>query len=108
MRTLEEVLNYFTYHAPDEDARSLHERVGNIFQQVAEILWETVPPFNQGSPDKTVMFRTLSDARISSNMAIACYKEPISQASDASSEGTSQSPIPGPDAAPQASQQAAG
>lgn len=78
MRTLEEVKNYFAYHAPDENAQMQHERVNHIFLGVVELLWEIIPPFNQGSPDKTVMFRKLSDARMLSNMCIACFVPPIS------------------------------
>jgi len=73
MRNLEEVQNYFVYHAPTEDQRELYERLNSMWQNVAEMLWETIPPFNQGSPDKTVMFRQLSDMRMQANLVVACY-----------------------------------
>jgi len=78
MRSLEEVQNYFRYHAPDEETRALHERVNDIYLGVVELLWEIVEPKNQGSPDKTVMFRVLSDARMATNMTIACYNPNVS------------------------------
>lgn len=73
MQSLEEVKNYFVYHAPDEDARFLHERINEAFMGLAELLWEMLPPANQGSPDKTVMFRSLIDSRMKANVVVACY-----------------------------------
>jgi hypothetical protein len=91
MRSLEEVQNYFVYHAPTEDQRHLYERMNNMWQQVAEMIWEMVPPFNQGSPDKTVVFRELMLTRMLANAAVACFNEPpISGSPEA--QGPSESP----------------
>ena len=76
MRSLGEVKNYFVYHAPDEDARFLHERINESFFALAELLWEILPPENQGSPDKTILFRSLIQARMNANLVVACYIPP--------------------------------
>lgn len=76
MRNLEEVRNYFIYHPPTEEQRFLYERVNAWFINMAEMIWEEIPPFNQSSPDKTVALRRLSDARMGVNMTIACYVPP--------------------------------
>jgi hypothetical protein len=76
MRTLDEAKNYFVYHAPNEEQRELYERLNNMWLSVVEMVWELVPPFNQGSPDKTVALRHLSETRMATNMAVACYVPP--------------------------------
>ncbi len=76
MRNWFDVQNYFIYHPPTEDQRFIYERINDAFIGLAEFLWETVEPVNQGSPDKTYAFRKLSDARMAMNMAMACYQPP--------------------------------
>lgn len=72
MRTLEEVENYFSYHAPTPQKKDVHEAINETFLHVARHLWTNIAPFNEGSPDKTYMLRALSDARMAANMAVAC------------------------------------
>jgi hypothetical protein len=100
MRSFEEVSNYFVYHPPTDEQRELYERLNAMWLSVAELLWELVPPYNQGSPDKTVMFRQLSDMRMQANLAVACFIPPVnsppassSQASDPASESPGQTPV---------------
>lgn len=114
MRSLEEVQNYFVYHAPTEEQRDLYERLNSMWQNVAEMLWEVIPPENQPSPDKTVMFRQLSDMRMQANLVVACYvpnasglietnrvDNLASSGAPASSQTPRETPAQGPD--PQAS-----
>lgn len=83
MRTLEDVKNYFTYHAPSPDTIPIHERINDVMLSTAEFLWEIIPPFNAPSPDKTIMFRALSDTRMACNLAVACYTAPVLEDPDA-------------------------
>ena len=73
MRSFEEVKNYFIYHPPTDEQRDLYERLNAMWLNVAEMLWEVVPPYSQGSADKTVMFRHLADMRMQANLAVACF-----------------------------------
>lgn len=82
MRSLEEVTNYFMDHPRNDTTKFDHERVNEIFLNVATMLWEEIEPRGKGSPDKTVMLRKLSEARMQANMTIATYVEPTPQVQD--------------------------
>lgn len=76
MRTLDEAMNYFMYHSPDEAQREKYEQMNSMWQDVVVYLWTNIPPYNGPSPDKTLVLRRLSDTRMLANMSIACYVPP--------------------------------
>lgn len=75
MRTLEEAENYFIYHPPTDEQREKYERLNEMWLDTLHILWREVPPYNEPSPDKTVMIRQLADMRMKTNLVIACYMD---------------------------------
>ena len=77
MRTLQEAENYFIYHPPTPEQREKYERLNEMWLDTLHVLWQEIPPYNQPSPDKTVMIRQLADMRMKANLVVACYVSPI-------------------------------
>lgn len=76
MRTLDEALNYVEYHKPDEAQTEKYEQLNSMWQDVIVYLWTNLPPYNEGSPDKTLVIRQVIMTRMMANMTIACYVPP--------------------------------
>jgi hypothetical protein len=67
MRTLEEALDTFRYHAPTEETIPKYNGVNASFQSLVENLWPLMPD----GPGKTYALRKLQDARMAVNACIA-------------------------------------
>lgn len=66
--TRDEVVNYFHYHAPQGDQAERYEQLTTAFRELALLVLELTP----ACADQTVAIRKLIDARMASNMCIAC------------------------------------
>lgn len=67
MRTLDDVLDQFAYHPATEETAPKHAAIRDAFSEMAEVLWELVPP----GPEKTLVFRELQQAQMFANLAVA-------------------------------------
>jgi hypothetical protein len=67
MRTLDEALDYLTYHTPDADTLPKYAAVNEAFQVLMGTLWDIIPD----GPGKTTAIRAIGAARMQANSAIA-------------------------------------
>lgn len=71
MITLEQLDNWFTYHAPTNDQQIRYVAIRDAARAFAGILIENTPP----SADQTAAIRKLREAVMIANAAIACRGE---------------------------------
>jgi alkanesulfonate monooxygenase SsuD/methylene tetrahydromethanopterin reductase-like flavin-dependent oxidoreductase (luciferase family) len=69
---LEQIDNWFRYHAPKGDQQERYARIRAAAKEFAKILAECTPP----SADQTVAIRKLRECVMVANAAIACNESP--------------------------------
>ena len=83
--TLEEIRNWFIYHAPKGDQASRYEEIRTAAKAFAITVWHNTP----ACPDQTVAIRTIREATMWANAAIACSEsEPESRGPIVPSQST--------------------
>lgn len=68
MISMEEIDNWFTYHAPDETQRIAYVAIREKAKELAQVIIINTPP----SADQTAAIRALRSAVWQANAAIAC------------------------------------
>lgn len=63
----DEIEDIFTYHAPTEEQREKYQRINEAYIECAKKIAKEMP----SGPGKTVAMRKLSEARMSTNQAVA-------------------------------------
>lgn len=66
--TVEQIENWFTYHAPSSDDLVAYEKLRNAAKDFAKAINDLVPE----SADKTAAIRKVREATMTANAAIAC------------------------------------
>jgi hypothetical protein len=65
---MEEIENWFTYHAPDETQQVAYVAIRNAAKEMAKVIINNTPP----SADQTAAIRKLREAVWAANGSIAC------------------------------------
>jgi len=69
---IQDIDNWFTYHAPTSDQLAAYEKLRNSAKEFAHLINNLVPE----CADKTAAIRKLREAVMTANAAIACYVAP--------------------------------
>jgi hypothetical protein len=67
MRSLDDVLDQFSYHPATADTAPKHDAIRSAFLRFAAELWPLVP----SGPEKTLVFRELQKAQMMANLSVA-------------------------------------
>jgi hypothetical protein len=70
--TDEDLINWFTYHAPRSDQLPRYQRIRDAARTLATVIRDSCP----GSADTTAALRKLREAVMTANASIACEEEP--------------------------------
>ena len=65
---IEEIENWFTYHAPDETQQVAYRAIREAAKELARVIVNNSPP----SADQSAAIRHLREAVMTANAAIAC------------------------------------
>jgi hypothetical protein len=66
MRTRDEVIDNFTYHAPTSAQQATLGVLGEGFRELALLVFDNLPE----SADRTIALRKIADARMATNLAL--------------------------------------